>query len=335
MILVSGWAQDVQFTQFYAAPLYLNPAFAGSSMNPRVISNDRVQWTGLSVAKSFNTYSFSADHFISKYKSGVGLLCTYSSAGTGNLKSVDVGFLYSFHIDLNSKWKFKPGLQVSYVTRSIDYSSLLFGDQIYEDGQAPVSQDRFSAPNAHYFDFSSGFILYEKHLWLGMAAHHLNTPNQSLTGTPTPLPTQFSFHGGYKIVTTSKRLLKKNYGRHPESSISPAFSYKHQGNFDQLDLGLYFYFEPLIIGAWYRGIPVLKTYRSYVNNDAIAALIGLRYKGFSFGYSYDMTISRLSVYSSGGSHEISMCYIFDLPKRRKVDRSKMRLPCPEFYNSNE
>ena len=40
-------AQDPQFTQFYANPLYLNPAFAGSSRCPRVNINYRNQWPAL------------------------------------------------------------------------------------------------------------------------------------------------------------------------------------------------------------------------------------------------------------------------------------------------
>lgn len=333
IVCFSVKAQDIQFTQFYAAPLYLNPAFAGSSMDPRVISNNRIQWTGLGISKSFNTYAFSADHFISRYKSGVGLIATYSSAGTGHLKSVDIGGQYSYHIDITNQWKLRPGLQASFVSRSIDFNRLLFGDQIYKDGQAPISQDQFGSETVNFFDFSSGFLLYNRNLWIGMAAHHLNTPNQSLSGVKSKLPLKYAIHGGYKIFITSKSLIKKNYGRQPEASISPAFSYKAQGNFDQLDVGLYFYFEPLILGAFYRGIPLFKSYeKGYANNDAIAALIGFKLNGFTFGYSYDITISKLAVYNSGGSHEISLCYIFDIFEKKRMDKSRKRLPCPEFYN---
>ena len=41
------FAQDPQFSQFYAAPLYLNPAFAGSSELARVGINYRNQWPAM------------------------------------------------------------------------------------------------------------------------------------------------------------------------------------------------------------------------------------------------------------------------------------------------
>ena len=40
-------AQDPQFSQYYAAPLYLNPAFTGSEMLPRIGANYRNQWPGI------------------------------------------------------------------------------------------------------------------------------------------------------------------------------------------------------------------------------------------------------------------------------------------------
>ena len=41
------YAQDPQFSQFYANPVYLNPAFAGTARCPRVVLNYRNQWPGI------------------------------------------------------------------------------------------------------------------------------------------------------------------------------------------------------------------------------------------------------------------------------------------------
>src|SRR5262245_8045525 len=65
-------AQDPHFTQFYANPLYLNPAFAGSAHCPRINLNYRNQWPALQ--GQFITASVSYDQQIPSISSGIGLL---------------------------------------------------------------------------------------------------------------------------------------------------------------------------------------------------------------------------------------------------------------------
>ena len=55
-------AQDPEFSQFYAAPLYLNPAFAGSARCPRIGLNYRNQWPALN--KTYITSAVSYDQHI-------------------------------------------------------------------------------------------------------------------------------------------------------------------------------------------------------------------------------------------------------------------------------
>ena len=54
-----GMAQDPHFSQYYAAPTYLNPAFAGTGADHRFIANYRNQWPDIS--NGFITYAFSYD----------------------------------------------------------------------------------------------------------------------------------------------------------------------------------------------------------------------------------------------------------------------------------
>ncbi len=74
----SGYAQDAMFSQYYAAPLYLNPGLAGSVAQPRVIFNSRMQWTKL--PNAFTTYAASADYLVDEWSSAFGLMALTDKA---------------------------------------------------------------------------------------------------------------------------------------------------------------------------------------------------------------------------------------------------------------
>src|SRR5438045_6315874 len=80
-------AQDPQFTQFYANPLYLNPAFAGTARCPRICMNYRNQWPNLS--GNYVTYSFSGDLHLDPMAGGLGLLITTDDQAHGTLKTTN------------------------------------------------------------------------------------------------------------------------------------------------------------------------------------------------------------------------------------------------------
>ena len=67
-------AQDPAFSQFYANPLYLNPAFAGAAPKgaPRTNLNYRDQWPG--IGRTFITTSVSYDKHVDKVGGGLGLM---------------------------------------------------------------------------------------------------------------------------------------------------------------------------------------------------------------------------------------------------------------------
>src|ERR1700749_2252329 len=78
-------AQDPQFTQFYANPLYLNPAFAGSVRCPRICMNYRNQWPNLS--GTYVTNSVSYDQHIDAINGGIGFIVTQDNQARGTLKT--------------------------------------------------------------------------------------------------------------------------------------------------------------------------------------------------------------------------------------------------------
>jgi type IX secretion system PorP/SprF family membrane protein len=144
------------------------------------------------------------------------------------------------------------------------------------------------------------------------------------------LPIKYSLHGGYNFY------LQNRYRRRKEDAkvIIPTFMYKAQGKFDQLDIGIYYLQSSFLLGVWYRGIPIKSDYKIY-NRDALDIQLGVKLNEFSFTYSYDFTISKLSMINTHGSHEVSLIYNFclDWPKRRKPPKHVRKLPCPDFNRS--
>ncbi|MEM6841816.1 MAG: type IX secretion system membrane protein PorP/SprF [Bacteroidota bacterium] len=323
-----GFAQDPQFSQFYAAPLYLNPAFAGSTELTRVGLNFRSQWPSLDA--NFNTASVYMDHFFEDYNSGVGAIITGDRQGLQGLQSISIGLQYAYQLRLTRELTFRPGVQGAFYNRGLNPGRLVFGDQLNETGMiSPVTGENLRAGlNRSFFDLTLGGVLYTDNLYFGYSAGHVTTPNQSLTGDLAPLPMKHSIHGGYRILLPSGfgRIGEDEKGR--ERSVTPTFQYKRQGNFDQLDVGAYLTYEPLVVGLWYRGIPVPQL-ETFPNNESVILLAGFILEEFNIGYSFDYTISGLGI-QSGGAHEVSIVYHFSLRDPRKPPRSIMKIPCPKF-----
>lgn len=317
-------AQDPQYSQTYANALYLCPAFAGAEQNTRAIFATRYQWPGLDA--SFVSNTLSIDHYIDRYKSGIGLIATSDVATAAKLRSNEIGLIYAFQAELSKKLVFRPALQLSYVNRSLNFNSLTFGSQYTDNGYVGGSSNEpYNASTVSYLDVSAGGLLYSEKFWVGVSTHHLNTPEQSFIHGQSELGMKTSFFGGYKFSLTSE-WRKKYVKPDEEKSITPTVLYKMQGKSDQLDIGLYGRYNAIVVGMWYRGIPVKVFKPEKMNNDAVILLIGFIYQGFAVGYSYDYTLSKLAG-MSGGAHELTLSYSFKTKQSKWVSR---RVVCPQF-----
>lgn len=311
-------AQDPQFSQFYATPLYLAPSFTGATDGSRAALSYRNQWP--EIPGAFVTYAFSLDHYFHNYNSGLGLLVLRDEAGSAKLANTTVGLMYSYNFKVDHQWQMRPGVSFLYSQQSIDYSRLIFGDQLSLDGNhSPTSLISAPSDRVGYFDASFSWLAYTNKLWIGINADHLMMPDQSLTGRGDRIPIKYSVFGGYRFQ------LSGSLAQTTDESISLAMLYKHQGPFNQFDFGIYWSKYPFSLGLLYRGIPIFNNpVYGVANNDAIAILGGLRTKNLRIGYSYDFTISRL-VTSTGGAHEISLIYHFN---QGPPDKRPGKIPCP-------
>ncbi len=321
MVTADFFSQDQQFTQFYAVPTAISPAFAGASVQSRLSAQYRNQWAA--IPGGFTAFNMSFDQFMPNINSGIGLLVNHDQAGTGALRTTGVAFQYAYEAQIKRNWFFRPALQFGYVTKSIDFDKLTFYDQMIRDGNQPSLEQGTVRP-VNYFDMGAGLLTYGPKFWFGVSAFHNNAPDQSFyTYTESPLARKISAHGGLRMRIKGNSLTKLDH------YMVFAANYQSQQKFDQLDFGCYYEFAPMILGVWYRGLPMKSNGYGYTNHDAIAVLLGFQAARYKFGYSYDITMSKLGIGSSAGSHEISLVYQWSAKHNNRSKKIRI-MPCAKF-----
>ena len=298
------YAQDPHFTQFYANPLYLNPAFAGSHRCPRIVFNYRNQWPNLS--GTFVSTSFSLDLRADAVSGGLGVHFLNDRAGQGTMMITRFSGMYAYQLAITREFSMAFGVEATYGQKKLDWSKLTFGDMIdpkygfiYNTLEVKVNEVK------SYPDFSAGVLGFSKRYYFGFAVFHLTEPEEGFLTPTSPLPMKYTAHAGAVIPLDGK------YG---QSSMSPNIIYQQQQDFRELNLGLYVTKGPIVGGLWYR------------NADAFVALIGFQQDMIRMGYSYDITVSKLGIVTAG-SHEISLQLLFKCKRKRPKFRT---VSCPSF-----
>ncbi len=305
------FAQDPHFSQFYSNPLYLNPAFAGSTGCGRAAFNARYQWPA--VDGDYKTISASYDAQVDAVKGGLGVLLLHDQAGLGTLATTRLSGIYSYQLEVSSNFTIRAALEATYENRRVDRSKLYFGDQIDPRyGFIYPTAENIANPSKSFLDVQAGFIGYTDRLYFGFAAHHLTQPQQNfLNGPASNLSRKYTGHIGAMIPLGSNRYMVKE----ERTVISPNILFMMQNKYLQVNLGVYFQSGPLVAGLWYR------------NNDAGIAMLGIQKEKFKVGYSYDFTISKLNNNTSAGAHEISIGLNVDCVDKQ---RNYRMLDCPAF-----
>lgn len=311
-VKLEAWAQDPQFSQFYANPIYINPAFAGSSKVGRIVMNARNQWPSISGA--FRTGSFSYDEHFDNINGGIGIQATYDEQGVGTLRTTGLVAMYSYQIAISRRFTMRAGIQAGFMQKSLDFSKLLWFDQIVltqgfiNPTAEPSGKSSIIIPN-----FAAGIVGYSKNFYAGFAVHNIFEPEQAFyESRGNIIPRRYTANVGLVIPVVESRHASRQVNLYPNVLI------KSQRQFNQLNLGMYVSKGSFVGGVYFR--------QNTVNADAFIILVGLRTKSIKVGYSYDATVSAART-GAANSHELSMA--FELKKRiPKVVVRKMT--CPDF-----
>ncbi|MCR5456229.1 MAG: PorP/SprF family type IX secretion system membrane protein [Bacteroidales bacterium] len=319
--------QIIQFSQFYAAPLFLAPSYSGDCYGSRVSLNYRNQWPEVG---TFNTYALAYDQNLHKLNSGVGLMVLRDEAGEGSLSLTVIDLCYSWWTHINREWIVRPGIGFKYNQRSVDFEKLVFGDMINELGiVANATTEQPPMTRKPYLDIQVSCIASSDKYWGGISVDHLLRPKASLYDDDSYREDmKITLIGGAKIyVGAPQTATKGRQSRDDMQNVTFTLLYDFSKQSDNLSIGTYWHKDPFTLGCWLRGIPVAVRADSYSNLDAIAVMLGYKIFNLHIGYSYDFTIGHL-LSSTGGSHELSVQYEFQ-PKARSKKRHSV-IACPKL-----
>lgn len=294
---------DPHFSQYYANPMWLNPALTGViDGNMRLNLNAKQQWSG--VGSGYNTAAVSMD-FLATEKLGIGLNILDQSAGTAgfNYFTAYGSIGYGIPISADGMKMLHFGLQAGIINRSFDPNKLQLDNQwnpITGFDPTTPSFETYTTTNAMIFDASAGIFYYDgdpehnANLFAGISVAHLTQPKDpfAVGGLNSKLPLRYVLHGGLRFRVSD------------DVDVTPHAFYISQQHNEIKAFGLYSEIKTqdnkgLILGAMYRW------------DDAAIADVGYHLGNLTIGVSYDFNTSALRAASNGqGGFELSISYNF-------------------------
>ena len=316
-------AQDPHFSQFFASPLTLNPAFTGKFDGEwRLAANHRDQWP--SIPKAYVTSTFSFDKAILKNKIpetdvlGIGFSGLSDASANNQLKLNYGSMSMSYHkaLDEDGYNTIGAGFQATYSsllleTKDLNFESMLTQNGFTNQAGREVLQN---GNNQSYFDMNAGLLFSgssngNNNYYVGVSAYHVNRPTVGFKSSNYQLASRLTIHAGgtfpvSDVVSFNGSLIHQRQAKASETTIGGAFSYNLNGD-EEKSASVY-------LGSWLRF------------NDALIPYIGLEIGGLRIGASYDVNVSTLkAATASRGGSEFSLIYI------KKKAESK-GIPCPKF-----
>lgn len=315
-------AQDVIFSQNFLVPETLNTSFTGALRSSKMGTVHRSQWRN-SAFKTNSSFVF-FDTWFEGYKTGLGISFLNQTESASTYTFNQVNFNYSMAFQISDSWFFRPSISVGFGMKNYGFQNLLLEDQINLSNNITniSSLDPFLLRSRrNFFDFSSSILFNNNDSWLGLTIKHLNKPNISLTNNGNiPLDIFISTHANILIPVFN------NY-RNDFIGMSKLFlitNFMLQGRFNRLDLGTQYTIDDRFsIGALASTSPLKNTNESSLITS-LSTFAGIRWNGFRFGYSYDISTTKLV--NTGGIHEFSISYDF-VVNIRLLERYK----CVPFF----
>lgn len=324
-------AQDIHFSQFYLAPLHLNPALTGvMDATQRVNMNYRNQWAAVAGSGAYNTYSASYDRRqeVGRYDYfGVGFSLWGDQAGDSNFGTTQAKLSFAYTKKISGSWSKqvrrnlkKSGLYLSVgadagiTQRRVSQNDLRWPSQVTNGVYDPSAGFAENIPNDNFIypDLTGGLMLYgldqnNNSFYIGGALHHLNQANISFLNREESLYSRLTIHAGGELVMNKRMSIVPNLvymSQGPHLEIIPGSAIRFNiGEYE----GIKDFFE---LGAWFRVVKNTDGSATSIGSDAIIVYSKFSFSNYSIGFSYDYNTSALNqAATANGAFELTVSYM--------------------------
>lgn len=319
LIYSFGYAQDIHFSQYYTAPLLINPAATGAfSQDYRFTCNYKDQWKSVAspyktMAASFDLKTFKTGRDKKNYL-GIGLSFFSDKAGKSKLATTQANLFVAYNLRINRTNSFAAGLTGGFTQRSITLTDLKWDNQFDGNTYDPsrATGENYAFQKTMKMDMGAGLLwrYYDKNsqfrLEAGASVSHINRARMSLYNNAYPINMKYIGHLNSQIKLGDKPVF-----------ISPQFMYSLQKPYSELMAGASVKY---MLGQETRSSTSLNTFSLisstvelgvyYRLKDAIVIAAALEYrKSIAIGISYDINTSKLNNASRyRGGMEFSLIY---------------------------
>lgn len=293
--------QDAEYTMYRFNGLYINPAYAGSREVISATAIYRHQW--VKIPKAPQTASIAIHSPMPNNNIALGLIYTHDRLGVTNTNNLMLDFAYRIPVGKKKKVKIALGLGAGFTNYNSDLDNVRTSDP--NDPSFAGNNLSLWLPNV-----SAGVYVYSEKFFVGVAVPNL---------------LQSALRKDFKIYETSGPAARRythlnasagyvfNLGR--KVKFTPSILMKYVPKYAPIDFDFnvaFVFVDRVWIGAGYR------LQDSYSFMAAVNILPQLR-----LGYAYDLTVSKLSPYTTG-THEIMLGFDFDFKGKRVVNPRSVR-----------
>jgi type IX secretion system PorP/SprF family membrane protein len=290
------WAQSdvAQFSQYFTAMGYYNPAYAGKTGELNALALYRVQWLGIKKAPQSMIVAADMPWRLGKSQHGLGIMLFNESIGLEKDLYVSAQYAYKKKI---GKGTLSLGIQAGLINKAFAGDSIDIPDSdVHEQEDEALTKSQVDAMG---LDLAAGLFYYTDKYYIGLGVMHLLGSTLELDeNMERKIERGYNLTAGYNIQM-----------QNPLFELQPSIFVQTNLQMVSADVTAKVVYNKMFNG----GLGWRISDNGKVN--ATILYLGATIKSFRVGYAYELPTSAI-IKGSIGSHELMATY------RLKLDKPK-------------